>query len=418
MSRSQKNKIRKFSLETLEGRTMLTGNVLGTMAGTTLDLTGDAQDNEIEVVQIAPNTIEVIGHGGTTVNGLPSDVFAFGLLENIQADLDNGNDKAAFRNISLPDSLGVTTGQGDDSVKLHRVQADQASINTNDGNDNVKARNLRIADTLSIETESGEDTVHLNRIRTGELNIFTGSENDNVEMTRIRAGGIIQIDTEVGHDVVDMNTVNAQGISMDNGPGNDQDTMQRVRAGRIEVLTGSDLDQLHMNQARANDIIIDSLDADDHLHLTRVTARNDLYLDSGSQNDHVILEDVRAGNLDLLAGDGHDVVELNNVRSSPTSGSIDVNLGRGDDSLQVNGMRSNDIHFIANDGNDTIDARRVRSIDQLFIEMGNGDDELALRNSGYGGSTLIDGGNDSDTLYDLPNFFDEVAASVNFESII
>jgi hypothetical protein len=397
MARSQKHSSRKFILETLEGRTMLTGNVLGVMLGTTLDLTGDAQDNEIEVVQIAPNTIRVIGHSGTTVNGLPDDLFVFGLLENIQADLHDGDDKAAFESTVLPDSLNVTTGKGDDDIKLHRVQADQISINTCKGQDTVRGRIVNIADKLSVETESGEDKIRLNRLRTNELDISTGSENDKVDMTRIRAGGIIQIVTEDGHDVVSMNTVSAQGILLDNGLGNDRDTIQRVRAGRIQVLTGSNLDELRMNRVRANDIVIDSLDGNDHLSLSRVMAVNDLHLNSG---------------------DDDDVVKLNNVHSAWVSGNIDIHLGRGNDSLQVNHMRSHDVHFNASDGSDKIDATTVRASDELIIEMGNGEDALALENSWYGGSTTIDGGNGFDTLYDEINFFDEVAASVNFESII
>ena len=460
MSTSHKNKIRTRSLQSLENRHMMTGNVLGLMSGTTLELTGDANDNEIEVVQIAPNTIEVIGHSGTTVNGLPSDLFTFSLLENIQADLHDGNDKAAFESIVLPDSLNVTTGIGDDDVKLHRVQTYQSSINTGDDQDRVRIHDVNVADRLAIETESGKDVVTLHRLQTNELDVFTGYENDRVGMHRVHAGGIIQVITEDGHDGVYMKNVDAQGIFMDNGLGNDRDRMERVRAGRIDVLTGSHMDALHMNEVHANDINIDSLSGDDHVHLSNVEAVNRLYLDSGLQTDKVFLEDVKASTLDILTGsaddslvmqnvsgtdivvdtldgndfisasninvgnsftmqtgDDDDVVELNNVISPFASGTIDIQLGRGDDSLRVNRLWGNDVHINTCDGNDTIDASWVIAADELFIEMGDGEDSLALQNS-WGGIRVIDGGPGFDTLFDLSNFFDEVADSINFESVI
>jgi hypothetical protein len=49
--------------------------------------------------------------------------------------------------------------------------------------------------------------------------------------------------------------------------------------------------------------------------------------------------------------------------------------------------------------------------------MGMGDDVLKISNSAAL-NPIFDGGPGFDTLYDLPNVFDEVLASVNFELVI
>ena len=53
----------------------------------------------------------------------------------------------------------------------------------------------------------------------------------------------------------------------------------------------------------------------------------------------------------------------------------------------------------------------------LHVKMGMGDDVLRISNS-TAVNPFFDGGPGDDTLYDLPNAFDEVLASVNFELVI
>lgn len=461
MSASQKRCMRKLGLQPLENRELMAGDVAGIMAGTTLELTGDAKDNQIEVVQVAANTIEVIGHGGTTVNGNASDLFVFSALENIQAEMNDGDDQVAFENLSLPGSLDVSTGRGHDDVKVHRGRANLATVNTGEDNDVVRFHSVNIDDRTSIETENGADKVNVYQLRTGELDVMTGYDNDKVDLERVGAGGMIQVGTDEGHDVVNMTNVRAQGILVDNGIGNDRDTMRRVRAGQIDVYTGSDLDNLDMKQVRANDININSLDGDDDISLSWVAANNHLRIDSGLQADNVSLNKVSACNLEVLTGsaddsvkmqnirakdivvdtlhgddtvaasnvnvgnsfttrtgEGDDVVEFDNIRADFASGHVGIQLGQGNDSLRINRLFGNDIHIETCDGEDKVDASWVIAVDELFVELGDDDDSLALEHSWNGGLRVIDGGNGFDTLVDQPNFFDEVGASVNFENIV
>ena len=59
----------------------------------------------------------------------------------------------------------------------------------------------------------------------------------------------------------------------------------------------------------------------------------------------------------------------------------------------------------------------VRAVNDLHVMLDDGQDVLRIANSSAG-NPFFDGGAGTDTLYDLPNTFDEVTSSVNFEIII
>src|SRR5690349_17694431 len=58
---------RRLNVESLESRAMLAGDVLATVEGGNLLITGDGADNDIRIVQTADDTFQIIGDG-TSVN--------------------------------------------------------------------------------------------------------------------------------------------------------------------------------------------------------------------------------------------------------------------------------------------------------------------------------------------------------------
>ena len=59
----------------------------------------------------------------------------------------------------------------------------------------------------------------------------------------------------------------------------------------------------------------------------------------------------------------------------------------------------------------------INAVNDLHVKMGFGDEVLRISSSSAL-NPFFDGGPGFDTLYDLPNAFDEVLASVNFELVI
>ena len=81
-------------LEALETRLTPAGNVTAVLAGGTLTLTGDAQDNAIAVTQSAPSSFTISSDDGTTtINGGADAVTITGVTRDLRVLLDGGNDR-------------------------------------------------------------------------------------------------------------------------------------------------------------------------------------------------------------------------------------------------------------------------------------------------------------------------------------
>jgi hypothetical protein len=97
------------------------GNVIATLAGPTLTLTGDDLGNSVQLLPGSqPNEVVVQGNG-TTVNGSTApQVFAG--VEDLAADLRDGNDRLTVQGVTISapsfSQVYVDGGAGDDRIEL------------------------------------------------------------------------------------------------------------------------------------------------------------------------------------------------------------------------------------------------------------------------------------------------------------
>jgi hypothetical protein len=239
--------------EQLESRTLLTGNVLVSLNGANAQLTGDAGNNEFEVV-VDNGSVVVRGLNGTTINSATTDftlanastTFPGGLT----ASLGDGNDVATIGpgitftgNVTLygeggSDTLRALTGnyRGDLTLAGHdgatAIVIDGATVSgnvsvrglstvlagisgstihgrldalTGPGNsaDSIVVQGTTIDQTTTILTGRGDDNVviqnsHLN----GPLYMFTGAGNDFVYIDSSSVGTPALIATQRGNDTL------------------------------------------------------------------------------------------------------------------------------------------------------------------------------------------------------------------------
>ena len=370
---------RQLSFQPLENRNLLAGNVVGGMMGTQLQLNGDMADNQIEITEIAPNQIQVTGLGTTTVNGAASQVFAAGVIENVLVHTGIGHDEVIVRNVSLTDTpagnLEIFTDTGDDNVVLDQVSTTQSIIvNTGDHNDSVNAFRVKTRGFFHTDSGNGHDSGMFDAVRAGEMRVDMHDGDDMLKIRRARVGNDLSIYTGTENDQVRLELVSARNdVHVETAEGLDQVYMRRVRAANnVAVETGADNDVTGMH---------------------KVSARHDLLADLGTGDDTLFLDTVRAGN------------------------HIDVKLQDGNDRAWVINSKANDVYVDTGDDHDRLLMRNVRAANEFHGLMGNGDDELRVSNSSAV-NPFFDGGNGYDTLVDLPNAFDEVAASINFEAIV
>ena len=118
----QKANKRKLTVQPLESRNVLAGNVIGGIVGNTLSLTGDVDHNQFIVEEIASNQFQVTGLSGTTINSAGSQIFTASQVDNVIINTLDGDDQVIVNNVSLTDSplgnLQIRTSGGDDVVSI------------------------------------------------------------------------------------------------------------------------------------------------------------------------------------------------------------------------------------------------------------------------------------------------------------
>jgi hypothetical protein len=292
-SQSRRNPFasRNFSVERLEDRQMMAGDIAAFVQGGTLNLLESAgaqgAQNGVSIVQVAPGTLMVSGlqtdDGGTTaINGHASQQFSG--VTSLNVNLGGGNDLVdigidnkpvslndVFINVDGTKAKFNANGFDYDKVNIANLTTTgKLTIQTGIGDDVVNIGNLRIGDNdldaITINTGGGSDTLNLNNVQTsGNLSILTAdatskaTESDRVSLQTVSAGNGILVKTGIGKDTLNATDVNAIGdIDFDTGAGNDTMKLNSVRAtDEFFALLGDGNDSLDVTFLRANKATLD-----------------------------------------------------------------------------------------------------------------------------------------------------------------
>lgn len=234
----------------LEDRTLLTGNVVASMSGPNVFVTGDAADNQLEVT-VVNNQVILRGLSNTSINGSTA-------LFVIAANTDTapgkitiltgaGNDTVIFnRNVKVAGNAFVDGGAGDDSLSVSGATFQQSiSMYGRVGNDTISVQNATVDGVLRLKGNSGNDLVSVtNTTSNGGTNIVggtgadgvsfnnytatawtkvsTGAGDDDISIVNSNINGFLRVKTRQGADVVQMdgNTVNGH-VAINMGRNND-----------------------------------------------------------------------------------------------------------------------------------------------------------------------------------------------------
>jgi hypothetical protein len=225
---------RRLSVEQLENRAVLAGNVLAQLTDGTLFITGDNLDNNI-MVQSNGGEVSVQGVAGTGING-DSAAAIFQDVERIEIVGGDGDDTvlaalwAAVGDTATIADIQIDTGAGRDGVVLDLRTDSSASIRTGDGADTVSLRSYAANSlvVVDIDTGDGADRIGLDlRYHTGgTIRVDTGNGND--EVTAFFEGGQSQGNLSIflknGHDSVSLHTSPGgvgTNLTLDGGQGVD-----------------------------------------------------------------------------------------------------------------------------------------------------------------------------------------------------
>ena len=382
-------------LESLERRLPLAGNVTAQFSGSTLLLTGDALDNVLMVASAAGGKMAVLGVSGTTINGSTNAFTTPRAVTGIVANLNGGNDAIGFGNnatvfgnqigflgitlvppfnagavqaainaaasgvttFSLPGSLSVTTGDGNDAVGIFgnvggSVVANLGSAvspNPKQGNgfmigDPDGGAASRVGGVVSVVGGAQNDSVWIVKANTGDVSLALGNGEN--------AAGVFGIGSTIGSFAYTGGTAN-DAVYL----GNDLTVKNSVT-----VFTGNqgeDEFRLLANVNVGGSVVVNTgTGADDDFIGIGATIRRDLSVTTGSGNDEI------------------------NVGFSTIGGGVAFNSGAGNDLIGFgNSTVGLNTVIDAGAGNDEVFSENLNVRYNLFVYLGAGNDQLTLNNA-------------------------------------
>jgi cyclophilin family peptidyl-prolyl cis-trans isomerase len=274
--RSRRSTQQTRTSESLEQRTLLTGNVNAVLSGLNLQITGDSADNSVEIV-VAGNSVVLRGLASTTINGL-SEPFTI-----------------TATSATIPGNLQVAMGGGDDSLIIGPgvTVAGRTSISGDSGNDTIGITQSTLQSHLEINGGSGSNSIIV------QDSSVTGA-------THLAASGTALISLE--------NAELAGALTVETGSGNDD-----------LIISGSTV----QGQTR---LLTDG--GDDDIVLQQSTLSHSLHVNAGRGADIVWMDDVTvAGKTSLWMRQGNDSVQISG--SSTFSGRTVVGAVLGRDALEI-----------------------------------------------------------------------------------
>ena len=178
-----------INYQTLESRKLLAGDVTVSLDGSTLNVLGDGEANQVEIIGLADGSAVVTGLDGTTINGGTAAFSAEADLDEVQIQLEGGDDELTISGLVLNDSLTIETDDGDDSADIQNLNVDGIVVSGDDGNDVLEFDNVFSRRSIVIRGGDGDDTIAIGAMaaeRNGLIDTGAGDDSLVVDNLGIR----------------------------------------------------------------------------------------------------------------------------------------------------------------------------------------------------------------------------------------
>jgi hypothetical protein len=296
---------RKLRMEQMEAREMMAGDVTASVTNGTLTITEAAgqagRDNSVLVSQISPGVIRVAGNP-TTTDG------TIGKVINGNSRIKTG---AAFQDFNVSGGLVVKFGGGSDLVVFDQSAPPTfTDVNIDLAAPPIVAKaavaNGGVAAPVGLPDK--DNLIMWAANIKGSLTVNTGADDDYVYIANTPIGGNVSINTGAGADTADLESL----------PG--------TVGGSIDIqlynsLTEKDADCAWLSHVYANgNINVRAGDGADLIHLDNVTSYKDFnFANLGDGNDNLAVNDLYVihGKTQINGGAGSD--SLTNTGAFPTT---------------------------------------------------------------------------------------------------
>lgn len=422
----------RLSLESLETRETPAGVVNVTLSGGTITLRGDgnAFGNQVELVETAQNTYDIVGEDGTLLrlnNGplvavIPNVI----ITRNINATFGAGPDRFEYTGnfLATLDDFNLNMGGGDDTVTIDPVFG--RSLNINQGiafygttdNDTITVRSGGAAHPggfrggVTLNNYAGQDVVDLQIGVMLGLKVNNQGGGDTVSLTQSTIGQSIHLgntNAQVAGNTIEVQSVSAGGGLVIQNPGNFPMTTtvnDVALGGNLSITNGSINPAASVTSiigvATAGGIVVNGGNGWDDVDILAVVVGGGITVNSGNGlNTYDLIMANAGGPLNYLGTNGNDIVNVTATRA----GAGKFTLGFGDNGLYFNGDIANPIQLAG-----PLTISFGGGFDQLLmswmfvhgatqIGMGQGTNFVSVAGGGfYGGNFVLQGGPQSDTV--------------------
>jgi hypothetical protein len=243
----------RLTLEPLENRQLLAGNISIETSDGNLVILGDALSNRISIRQTGLGQFTVTGKDGEqfrTPGGLyqKTPVKVANVRGGLLVSLASGNDSVQIQGLGSSRSLGafvtVLTGPGKDEVAISQLQTGGLQY----------PPQIKVPTELNRQRAAIGNSAYWNATTPGSITIDTGagdraSDGDTVSLQSINVEGPTMINTGFGADQVKLNGMTGRQAVINTSAGSDQVELAQqasVSFDTLNITMGDDNDYVNI----------------------------------------------------------------------------------------------------------------------------------------------------------------------------
>jgi len=243
----------RLTLEPLENRQLLAGNISIETSDGNLVILGDALSNRISIRQTGLGQFTVTGNDGEqfrTPGGLyqKTPVKVANVRGGLLVSLASGNDSVQIQGLGSSRSLGafvtVLTGPGKDEVAISQLQTGGLQY----------PPQIKVPTELNRQRAAIGNSAYWNATTPGSITIDTGagdraSDGDTVSLQSINVEGPTMINTGFGADQVKLNGMTGRQSVINTSAGSDQVELAQqasVSFDTLNITMGDDNDYVNI----------------------------------------------------------------------------------------------------------------------------------------------------------------------------
>jgi hypothetical protein len=318
---------RRLSIESLESRTLMAGNVTASVVSGSLVVQGDDLSNAVTIQQTSPGTFRLvtfqIDGAPTLINGSSDNDQTFsGVTADVNIAMAGGNDQVRINAVNGPALIGrnfnVNGGTGVDNlnatVRVGQTQGGYVIVrntfmnlvdssvpkNLVTSGDSISLSNVVVGGDVTVTGRAVDDSVAMARLQARSVSVETGGGRDTVRLVEgSQIAGDVRILTGDGEDFVRIGSLSAANLTINLG--RFAPSTPSAGIGHVSIFGQTNIRHVVRitGSERADNMTIDGLHAGDAFFA---------WLSAG--NDRLTIKNSSSPKATLRGGDGFDKLFL------------------------------------------------------------------------------------------------------------